>query len=233
MRGNCLKGRFRVKTWHVLAVARRAQTAAMHASNWTVHPLEEDLEHLALAKTLPEDRLRIESHLSHCEECQRSFEAAREFADRLQELLRAQGRQDQRSSVRYKVRESAVVALCNPPEFVPMIGQVMDVSATGLRIRLTRAVHRGTQVHIRVEKAAVFGTIRYCRANSGNTYDVGLFIDQVVMVPVGAPIEPLDAATERDSFAKLQQSKTATAGKIRQPYRSQLPSSRVPRLKWM
>ena len=86
----------------------------------------------------------------------------------------------------------------------------MDVSATGLRIRLSSAIHRGTQVQVLVEKAAAFGTVRYCRANSVNTYDVGLIIDQVVMRPGGPPIEPLDVATERDSFAKLQQRRTAT-----------------------
>jgi len=198
-----------MKTWHVLAMAQRARTSRMPAIHWTVHPPEEDLQQLALAKTPPEDRLRIESHLAHCQECQRSFEEAGIFADRLQELLRSQGKQDQRTSVRYKVRESAIVAQCNPPDFVPAIGQVMDVSATGLRIRLTRAIYRGTQVQVLVEKAAVFGTIRYCRANSRDTYDVGLIIDQIVMRPGGPPIESLDAATGRDGFVKLQPRKTA------------------------
>jgi CheY-like chemotaxis protein len=128
----------------------------------------------------------------------------------VRELLRTQGRQDQRVSIRYKIRESALVSQCNPPEFVPMMGQIMDVSATGLRIRLTRAIHRGAQIQVLVEEAAVFGTIRYCRANSRNTYDVGLVIDQVVMRPGGPPLEALDAATERDSVRKLQQRRTAT-----------------------
>jgi CheY-like chemotaxis protein len=205
-----IKGRFGMKTWHLLAIAHHPQASRIYVTNWTVHPLQEDLEQLAMEKATLKDRIKIESHLRECDECQRSFEEARITVDRLQELLRSQGRHDLRGSVRYKVRESAIVTQCSPPEFVPMIGQVMDVSATGLRIRLVRAIHRGTQVQVLVEKAAVFGTIRYCRANCGNTYDVGLIIDQVVMCPGGPSIEPLDAATERDSFAKLQQRRTAT-----------------------
>ncbi len=198
-----------MKTWHVLAIARHAQTSPVPVTNWAVHPLKEDLEQLALDKTPPIDRDKIESHLRDCDNCQRSFEEARIIAKDLRELLRSQGRQDQRVSVRYKVCESALVAQCNPPEFVPMLGQVTDVSASGLRVRLTRAIHRGAQVQVLVEKAAVFGTVRYCRAYSGNSFDIGLIIDQVVMRPGGPPIESLDAATGRDSFAKLQQRKTA------------------------
>src|ERR1700722_3751165 len=109
-----------MKTWHVLALAHGAQTSsAVGAAIWTLHPRVEDLQQLALDKALPEDRLKIESHLSECEKCQRSFEEARIFADDLRELLRARGRRDQRVAVRYTVRESAIVAQCNPPEFVP------------------------------------------------------------------------------------------------------------------
>jgi CheY-like chemotaxis protein len=86
----------------------------------------------------------------------------------------------------------------------------MDVSATGLRIRLPRVIHRGTQVQVLVEKAAVFGTIRYCRTNCRNTYDAGLIIDQVVMRPGGPPIESLDAMSEQDSTAKHQHRATAS-----------------------
>jgi two-component system, chemotaxis family, response regulator Rcp1 len=198
-----------MKTWQVLAIAHRGQTSRIQATNWTIHPHTEDLEQLALGKALLEDQLKIELHLRHCDECQRSFEEARKFADRLQDLLRSQGRRDQRVAVRYKVRESAIIAQCSPPDFEPVIGQVMDVSATGLRIRLPRAIHRGTQVQVLVEKAAVFGTIRYCRTNSRNTHDVGLVIDQVVMRPGGPPIESPAVVTERDGTAKPQPWPTA------------------------
>jgi CheY-like chemotaxis protein len=201
-----------MKTWHVLAIAHSGQTSRIHATNWSIHPREEDLEQLALDKTPPIDRLKIESHLRGCDECQRSFEAARILAGRLQELLCSQGRQDQRTSVRYKVRESAIITQCNPPERMSVLGQVMDVSTTGLRVRLKQTVPCRAQVQVRVEKAVVFGTVRYCRALSRHTYDVGLVIDQVVMSPGALPIESVDSAKEHNGFAKSQQRTTATTG---------------------
>jgi chemotaxis family two-component system response regulator Rcp1 len=199
-----------VKAWHVLAIAHQGQTSRIHATVWSGHPNEEDLEHLALDKTLPEDRLKIESHLRHCAECQRSFEEARIGANRLRELLLSQGKQDQRIAVRYKVRESALITQCNPPEFVPEIGQVMDVSATGLRVRLVRTIPRGAEVHVHVQNAAVFGTVRYCRAVARNLHDVGLVIDQVVMRPGSSPLSSANGATEQDRSARSPQPTTTT-----------------------
>jgi two-component system, chemotaxis family, response regulator Rcp1 len=185
-----------MKTWHVLASAHCGPTPRVHATNWTTHPEAEDLEQLALDKTLAEDRVKIEVHLHECDACRDSFEEARVVADRLKELLHSQGRQDQRKSVRYKVRESAIVTRCNPPDFVPLIGQVLDASTTGLRLRIPSAVHRGTQVQVQVEKAVVFGTIRYCQEVSRNACDVGLVIDQVVIRPLAPPVESADADAE-------------------------------------
>src|ERR1700689_3152838 len=175
-----------MKTWQVLASAHRGQTPLVRATNGAAHPLEEELEQLALDKTAPQDRPKIESHLRDCEECRRSFEDALLAANRVRQVLSSQGRHDQRVAVRYKVRESAIVTRCDPPDFAPAIGQVMDVSTTGLSIRLEMPIHRGTQVQVQVEKAAVFGTVRYCREVSKNTYDVGLIIYQMVIRP-GAP----------------------------------------------
>ena len=182
-----------MKTWHVLASAHSGPTPRVPATNWTTHPEAEDLEQLALDKTLAEDRVKIELHLHECDACRESFEEARVVAGRLRELLHAQGRQDQRKSVRYKVRESALVTRCNPPDFVPLIGQVLDVSTTGLRLRTPSAIHRGAQVQVQVEKAVVFGTIRYCREVSKNAFDAGLVIDQVVIRPLAPPVESADA----------------------------------------
>src|ERR1700744_561112 len=168
-----------MKTWHVLASAQASPATQAHSTNWTNHPAAEDLEQLALDKTLTADRAKLEEHLTHCDVCRESFEDAQQAAARLNEWLRAQGRQNQRKSVRYKVRESAIVTRCNPPDFLPLIGQVLDVSATGLRLRIPSAVHRGTQVQVQVEKAVIFGTIRHCQEVSRNAFDAGLVIDQV------------------------------------------------------
>jgi CheY-like chemotaxis protein len=167
-----------VKAWQVLALTQMSQGSV---TDWIEHPNQEDLEHVALEKALPEDRRRIESHLNECESCQRGFEEALKCRERLKEMLREQGRPDQRRGVRYRVRESAIIRCCRPAEVAPLIGQVMDVSATGLRVRLPRAIYRGTAVQVQVENAIVFGTIRYCRDAGDKRYDIGIAVEQVVM----------------------------------------------------
>jgi CheY-like chemotaxis protein len=189
-----------MKAWQVLAIAQRAQTSRSPGTHWTGHPDQEDLEAFALDKALPEDRLRIEQHLEQCEMCRSGYEEAHAFATRLQDVLRRQGREDQRRAVRYRVRESAIVTLCHPVESEPVIGEIMDVSASGMRIRLPRPIYRSSQVQVQVEKAVVFGTIRYSRSIADQKYDVGIATDQVVM-----PDEPRreqDGATGKRYIGK-------------------------------
>ena len=76
----------------------------------------------------------------------------------------------------------------------------MDVSASGMRIRLPRPIYRSSQVQVQVEKAVVFGTIRYSRSIADQKYDVGIATDQVVM-----PDEPRreqDGATGKRYIGK-------------------------------
>ena len=170
-----------MKTWEVLAIAHKSQISASPIGDGSRHPDQQDLEQLALGKAVPDDQIKMEAHLRDCGLCQKGFEEALLFADHLRELLKAQGRQDVRKAVRYQVRESAIIMLCHPVESAPVIGQVIDVSATGLRIRLPRPIHRGSQVQVQVEKAVIFGTVRYCRDIGNGLSDVGMVIDQVVM----------------------------------------------------
>jgi CheY-like chemotaxis protein len=100
----------------------------------------------------------------------------------MENSFRAQGREDRRQGVRYRVAERAVITLCHPVEAEAVPGHVVDVSAQGLRVRLPRCIYRGSQVQVQVEKAVVFGSIRYCRAIDGDNCDVGIAIDQIVML---------------------------------------------------
>ena len=99
----------------------------------------------------------------------------------LENSFRAQGREDRRQGVRYRMAERAVITLCHPVESQAIPGHVMDVSAQGLRVRLARAIYRGSQVQVQVDKAVIFGTIRYCHSIDGQNCDIGIAIDQIVM----------------------------------------------------
>ncbi len=108
---------------------------------------------------------------------------------------------ERRRSPRYPVHEDATIALCNPTEFVPIQGEIINASPQGLLIRIPRRMHRGAQVYIQIENAAVFGTIRYCRSNVHKTHDIGIAIDQVVMRPgLSAALDTLKAAPAREDI---------------------------------
>jgi CheY-like chemotaxis protein len=194
-----------MKTWLVLATAHRSSQALQtFATEWANHPPKEDLEQLALNKTLAQDRLRIESHLADCEDCRRGYEEAKISANRLTEMLRSQGRSDERASVRYRVRESAIVTLSSSAGSRSHIGQVTDVSARGLGIRVAHELFQGAQVQVKVEKAVVFGTVRHCRLIHRNTYAAGLTVDQVVIGAGAESARKMDAAIEHGRRAERE-----------------------------
>lgn len=148
------------------------------------HPHLEDVERLAMDKVSPLERRKLEPHIEQCPACRQMFEEAEGFVEQLTQLASSiNPSEERRQAVRYKVSEPATVALCNPPEFAPLRAEVINASKGGLQLRVPRALHRGAQVYVQVENAAIFGTIRYCRANADNIHDIGIAIDQVVMRP--------------------------------------------------
>jgi two-component system, chemotaxis family, response regulator Rcp1 len=88
---------------------------------------------------------------------------------------------DRRKERRYVVSETASITVSQPAEFLPIEGQLADVSRSGLRIRTPRAIHRGAQLHVQLKNIVVFGKARYCRPGAENEFDVGVAIDQVVI----------------------------------------------------
>jgi CheY-like chemotaxis protein len=177
-----------MKTWQVLMLLRRDRAIGVPPLEHASHARLEDLERLALDKITPADRLKLETHLRQCSGCRQMLEEAQGFAEQLAQLAASPNPfGERRRAVRYKVNEGVIVTLCNPPDFVPVRGEIVNASTLGLLVRIPRNMHRGGQVYIQVENAAVFGTIRYSREGAGQTYDIGVAIDQVVMRPGLAP----------------------------------------------
>jgi len=207
-----------MKTWQVLMLVRSDRTVSGPPIDNPPHPHLEDLERLALDKIEPEERAPLDAHLNQCGACRQMLEEARGFGEQLAQLAGSENpAKERRRAVRYTVNEPATIALCNPPEFVPVPGEIVDASSLGLLVRVPRGMHRGAQVYIQVENAAVFGTIRYCRANADKpevekTYDIGIAIDQVVMRPglaaaldsfTGVPVSPGPAEAKPRTFEIL------------------------------
>ncbi len=64
-------------------------------------------------------------------------------------------------------------------------------------MRTQEPVPSGSDVLILVKKAAVFATVRYCRAGEAGTFDIGVGIDQVVMgLDSGAAMDALRSQLE-------------------------------------
>jgi len=105
--------------------------------------------------------------------------------------------QERRKEQRYEIAESATITVCEPIVSIDIRGAVVDISRSGCRVRTTKPVSSGADVLILVKKAAVFATVRYCRATSEGVFDIGVGIDQVVMgLDSGAAIEALRSQLE-------------------------------------
>ena len=54
-------------------------------------------------------------------------------------------------------------------------GTILDVSKSGLRVRVARPVTRGWKVQVTIGDSIVEGQVRYC-VQSGEAYEFGVFV---------------------------------------------------------
>lgn len=88
---------------------------------------------------------------------------------------------ERRKEERYVAMEPAVITRFRPPSPAAIQGTVVDISKSGLRIQSPVEVPRGTEILIGVERAAIFGTVRYCRSHAEIFFDIGLTVATVVI----------------------------------------------------
>jgi len=164
---------------HTLARLRFGNRVRQRSSD---HVHSEDLERFALNKVGDVERAKIAAHVYDCEVCRSGLEEAQQFAF---QLAKTAGRSvlssghERCKEQRLGVTEAAQVKILQPPEFTAVECEATDVSSSGLRLRVPRAIFRGTSVEVKVEGAAIFGTVRHCQRNNEDGFDVGLEIDQV------------------------------------------------------
>ena len=65
---------------------------------------------------------------------------------------------------------------------VSMPAQVLDISRSGIRLALTVRLAVLSEVTLRFDRFVVAGQVRYCRKGSGEFFDVGLQLEDVLNV---------------------------------------------------
>lgn len=164
------------------------------------HIQNEDLDDYALGTIDGAAGERIEAHIQECKACRFRLKEARVFARLLSQLECSPERNSlhaRRKEQRYEIAESATITVCEPIVSMDIRGAVVDISRSGCRVRTSKPVSSGADVLILVKKAAVFATVRYCRATENGAFDIGVGIDQVVMgLDSGAAIEALRSQLE-------------------------------------
>jgi len=76
---------------------------------------------------------------------------------------------------------AAKIGLANPPESYLMGARLVEISQSRFRLHCRQAIPRGSEVHVRMLNALVFGTVRDCRSEDRIGYEIDITTDEVVM----------------------------------------------------
>ncbi len=62
----------------------------------------------------------------------------------------------------------------------PFLASVVDVSKSGMRLRMAAAIERGVRLRVRLEDLIAFGEVRWTRQIDEETFEAGLAVDHTV-----------------------------------------------------
>jgi len=80
--------------------------------------------------------------------------------------------EDRRSEVRFATNDPAAITILQPGNPTHVDGRILDISKSGLRLRLSVALQVGQLIQVRVKGFIALAEVRYCRAIS-ESFDVG------------------------------------------------------------
>lgn len=127
----------------------------------------------------------IETHLHGCPLC----------AARLSEIVKllsparlassidplpAPSFKDRRREARIPTDDPAILQVISPFSSERIAVRVIDVSKSGLQLRLDAPVDPGSTVKIRVKETILFAEIRHCRQVSAQEYRAGLVLQEII-----------------------------------------------------
>lgn len=87
---------------------------------------------------------------------------------------------ERRAEPRYESQEPAVVSVLDEPRIRLLAGVTVNVSKSGLRVRIGEEVGVGARVRVRMKQTVAFGEVRWGRRMPDGRFDVGLRIQSAV-----------------------------------------------------
>lgn len=154
------------------------QSAAVHISY-------DDLHLYAQGKLGRFRHFVIENHLHGCALCTSRVGQVRKLlpVDAIPlpfRFLPMTSPQDRRREPRISTDDIAQLQVIAPfsPERIAV--RVLDVSKSGMQVRLDAAIDPGSTVKIRLKEAILFAEIRHCRQTSETEYRAGLLLHEVI-----------------------------------------------------
>jgi hypothetical protein len=89
---------------------------------------------------------------------------------------------DKRREPRYPVSKVSIVHPVHPVERLRLHAYVMDLSSSGMKLRVERPLDPCTQVQVLLEDVIIFGEVRHCTESEGR-YNVGVLVLDVLSPP--------------------------------------------------
>lgn len=87
---------------------------------------------------------------------------------------------DRRREARIPTDDPAVLQVISPFSSERIAVRVIDVSKSGLQLRLDAPVDPGSTVKVRLKETILFAEIRHCRQISADEYRAGLVLQEII-----------------------------------------------------
>ena len=141
---------------------------------------------------------RVRGDVATCHEMGTGYEVRILFEPHLP------GHADLRAEPRFKTEdESATVAILGSHQRGPFGANLVDISRSGLGLRLEQNLPMNSWIRVELGPAMVLGEIRHCTPEAGTGYRVGLVTDTVIF-----RTEP-----RTDNAASTNRNESADSGK--------------------
>jgi hypothetical protein len=123
----------------------------------------------------------LEAHIETCPSCRNRLACHAKFASSrawLSPLRSIRGEKDQRREPRIATDQTGSMRILSPLTTNRENVRILDVSKSGMKVRVPSPVAMGAIVQVRVKNTHVLGEVRYCiEADEG--FDIGLLIQDV------------------------------------------------------
>jgi hypothetical protein len=83
---------------------------------------------------------------------------------------------ERRNEQRYPAKGSVSYRTVHGGRIEERVAQLLDISRSGLKLRLLESISVGALLLVRLEGASILGEVRYCLPVDGPFYDCGIWI---------------------------------------------------------